>query len=529
MSGQGGGKSRHMDAKPPGSDGPPGSGLPPGKDRPPDRERPGFAIDSPSGRWVLAGAILGSGVALLDATVVTIALPAIRQNLGGGLVVQQWVVDGYVLSLGSLLLLGGVLGDRYGRRRTFLIGLMTFTAASLACGLAPNAASLILARLAQGVGGALLVPGSLALIYATLRAEDHGRAVGVWAGLTGVASAVGPLVGGWLVAAASWRWVFLLNLPFAAVALGVIRRHVPESRDPTSPRRLDLAGAAAISIGLAGVTFACIEVPVRGWSAVTVLAGVAGAAGLTAFPLLETRHPAPLLPLRIFSSRQFTGANLTTFGVYAALSGALFLLALQLQQTLRYSAFAAGLALLPITIVMLLLSPRVGALGQRIGPRAPMTVGPLVAGLGLLLMARVQHGGAYWTHVFPAVTVFGLGMAITVAPLTSTVLASVPEHLVGAASGVNNAVARVAGLLAVAVLPTVAGIPVTTAGPLGPGFARAMLASAALCAAGAVVAFATVRTGARVRPHPPPGARHACLEPCTRVDVASVRSTSSDV
>lgn len=293
--------------------------IPPGPDRPP----PGLPVDSRPGRWVLAGSILGSGVALLDGTVVNIALPAIRHELGGGLVVQQWVVDGYLLFLGSLLLLGGVLGDRYGRRRVFLIGLVTFTLASLACGLAPNAAGLVLARLLQGVGGALLVPGSLALIYASLRSEDHGRAVGMWAGLTGVASAIGPLVGGWLVAAASWRWVFLLNLPFAAVALWVTWRHVPESRDPSAPRRLDLAGAATITLGLAGVTFACIETPARGWSATTILAGVAGVAGLVAFPLVEARHPAPLLPLRIFRSSQFTGANLTTLSVYAALSGAL--------------------------------------------------------------------------------------------------------------------------------------------------------------------------------------------------------------
>lgn len=478
--------------------------------------RAAIPLDSARGRWVIGGTVLGAGIVFLDGTVVNIALPAIDRDLGGGLVVQQWVVDGYLLTLSSLLLLGGVLGDRYGRRRIFAIGLVAFTLASLACGLAPTGGALVAARLVQGVGGALLVPGSLSLIDASVRASDRGRAVGMWAGLAGVSTAVGPFVGGWLVDAASWRWVFLLNLPFAIAALWVTLRHVPESRDPDAPRRLDLAGAVSITVGLAGVTYAFIEAPARGWSPLTIAAAVLGVVGLVAFPLIEVRHPAPLLDLGIFRSAQFTGANLTTLAVYGALGGALFLLALQLQQTLGYSALTAGISTLPITVIMLLLSPRMGAAAQRLGPRLPMTIGPILAGVGLALMARIEPNMSYWGSVFPAVVVFGLGLATTVAPLTSTVLASVSEHQVGAASGVNNAISRMAGLLAVAILPPVAGITGMGAGPLGPGFGRAMLISAGVCVVGGVVAFATVRTGTPVAQNALPGVHHACQDPCTR-------------
>ncbi|MEQ7005297.1 MFS transporter [Actinopolymorpha sp. B17G11] len=472
-------------------------------------------LDSSRGRWVIVGTVLGSGIAFLDSTVVTIALPAISRDLGGGLVVQQWVVDGYLLTLSALLLLGGVLGDRYGRRKVFTLGLVAFTIASLACGLAPTGPVLVAARLVQGVGGALLVPGSLSLIDASIRGEDRGAAVGLWAGLTGVSSAIGPFLGGWLVDAASWRWVFLLSLPFTAAALWVTLRHVPESRDPAAPRRLDVLGAACITLGLGGVTYAFIEVPARGWEPVSVVAAVLGVVGLVAFPLVETWQRDPLLRLDIFRSPQFTGANLTTFAVYAALSGALFLLALQLQQSLGYTALAAGVATLPITVLMLLLSSRMGALAQRVGPRVPMTLGPIVAGAGLALMARIVPGSSYWTHALPAIVVFGLGLAITVAPLTSTVLASVSDERAGAASGVNNAVARTAGLLAVAVLPPVAGVSAGTDSPLGPGFGRAMLISAVLCGVGGLVAFATVRRGQPVHVNPLPGVHHACQAPCT--------------
>ncbi len=474
-----------------------------------------MSLASPTGRWVLTAAILGSGMALLDGTVVTIALPAIGRSLGGGLLVQQWVLDGYLLTLSALLLLGGVLGDRYGRRRVFTLGLVVFTLASLACGLAPTGPVLVVARLAQGVGGALLVPGSLALIDASIRSEDRGRAVGTWAGLTGVAAAVGPFVGGWLVVAASWRWVFLINLPIAVVALALTVRHVPESRAPVTPHRLDVLGTVCIVAGLAGLTYTLIEVPARGWVPATVVAVVLGVAGLIGFPLVERRSPDPLLPLDIFGSRQFSGANLTTLAVYAALGGALFLLALQLQQSLGYSALAAGVANLPLTVLMMLLSPRIGALAQRIGPRLPMTIGPLVAAAGLALMARIVPGTSYWTVVLPSVVVFGLGLSITVAPLTSTVLASVAEARVGTASGVNNAVARTAGLLAVAILPPLAGVSMG-GGPLGPGYVRAMVIAAVVCAAGGVVAWATVRTGTPVDHHPLAGLQQCCGDPATR-------------
>ncbi|MQA03354.1 MAG: DHA2 family efflux MFS transporter permease subunit [Streptosporangiales bacterium] len=476
------------------------------------------AFASPPGRGLIAAAILGSGVAFLDGSVVNVALPTIGRDVGGGFAVLQWVLDGYLLTLSALLLLGGALGDRYGRRRVFLIGLVVFTVASLACGLAPSAFGLILARLAQGVGGALLVPGSLAMIDATIRADDRGRAIGTWAGLTGVASAIGPFLGGWLVDAVSWRLVFFINVPIAVVAVAATLRYVPESRDTTTTGRPDIAGAVTITVGLAGVVFALIQGPAHGWTALPVTAAVVGAVALVAFPWLELRQRAPLLPLALFRSVQFTGANVTTLTVYAALGGALFLLALQLQLSMGYSPVAAGLATLPTTVIMLLLSGRIGGLAQRTGPRLPMTVGPLVAGAGLALLALARPGATYLGGVFPGVTVFGLGLAITVAPLTSAVLAAVDERHVGAASGVNNAISRLAGLLSVAVLPLVAGLDTTSGGPLGDGFATAMFISAALCGVGGRTAAVTVEKVTPVATHTLPAVNQACQHPCTRTD-----------
>ena len=476
---------------------------------------PMVAASSPAGRGLIAATALGSGMAFLDGSVVNVALPAIGRELGGGFSILQWVLDGYLLALAALLLLGGVLGDRYGRRRIFVVGLVLFTAASLGCGLAPTGPMLILARLVQGVGGALLIPGSLALIDSSIRPDDRGRAIGTWAGLSGVASALGPFLGGWLVDSASWRWVFFINVPLAALAVVVTLRCVPESRDTTTVGHLDVAGAISVTAGLGGIVFALIEAPVRGWTLSTVAAGVIGLLALAAFPVIETRAAAPLLPLSLFRSAQFTGANLVTFAVYTGLGGALFLLALQLQQTLGYSALAAGLALLPITVIMLL-SSRVGAMAQRTGPRLPMAIGPLVAGAGLALLVRVVPGASYVSGVLPGVAVFGLGLVITVAPLTSTVLAAVDEEHVGAASGANNAVSRIASLLAVAVLPLAAGLDNTGTGPLGPGFARAMLICAALCGLGGIIAFLTIREGAAVRAHTMPGLNQPCQHPCTR-------------
>lgn len=476
----------------------------------------GAALRSPAGRWIIVATMLGSGVAFLDGSVVNVALPSIGRDIGGAFGLLQWVVDAYLLTLSALLLLGGALGDRYGRRRFFLIGLVVFTLASLGCGLAGGGSALITARLLQGVGGALLVPGSLALINASVRADDRGAAVGTWAGLTGVASALGPFLGGWLIDAVSWRWVFFINVPVAAVAVLVTLRHVPESRNPTVLGPPDFGGALAATVGLAGVVYALIEVPVHGWSPGSALAAVVGAAGLAVFPIIEIRQRAPMLPLSLFRSRQFVGANLTTFAVYGALSAALFLLSLQLQQTLNYSALRTGLATLPITIIMLLLSSRVGALAQRVGPRWFMTIGPLGCAAGLVLMARVGVGSEYLRTVLPAVFVFGLGLAVTVAPLTSAVLAGASREQGGVASGVNNAISRVAGLLAVAVLPSLAGLSGTASGAaLGAGYARAMLISAALCVLGAGLSFATIDRARKVRSVPLPGVQHACQDPCT--------------
>lgn len=474
-------------------------------------------LRSPGGRRVITATVLGSGVAFLDGSVVNVALPAIGRATGGSLATLQWVVDAYLLTLGALLLLGGALGDRYGRRRVYLTGLVVFTSASVACGLAPSGLALIIARLAQGVGGALLVPGSLALINSSIRPDDRGRAVGTWAGMTGMASAVGPFAGGWLVDAASWRWVFLINAPLAAIAWWVTSRHVPESRAPYAEGTLDLPGSATITVGLAGAIYALIEVPSYGWTVVTITSAIIGGIGLVLFPLVERRQPRPLIELGLFRSRQFTGANLTTFTVYSALSGALFLLSLQLQQTLGYSALAAGLATLPITVIMLLLSGRMGAFAQRTGSRLPMTAGPLICAGGLLLLSRTVPGAGYVTTVLPGVVVFGLGLTTTVAPLTSTVLASVSDDHAGVASGVNNAVSRIAGLLAVAVLPVAAGMQTHPgAGGPGGGFPRAMLLSAVLCAIGGLIAFATVERSARVHSVSVPGVNHACQDPCTR-------------
>lgn len=475
------------------------------------------ALGTPAARWLLAVVVLGSGMAFLDGTVVNVALPRIGRELGGGLATQQWVLDGYLLTLSALLLAGGAAGDRYGRKRVFVAGLVLFTVASVACGLAPTGAVLVVARLVQGVGAAALVPGSLALIDAGIAEADRGKAIGLWAGMSGVTSTLGPFLGGWLVDAASWRWVFWINVPLAVVAVLLALRHLPDSRDPLARRgRFDVAGAAAVTVGLAGVVFALIEGPARGWGAVSLVAAAVGAVALVSFPVLERRAGTPLLPPGLFASRQFTGANLTTLSVYAALGAAMFLLSLQLQQSLGYSALAAGAATVPSTVIMLLASPKVGEFAQRTGPRLPMTVGPLVAGAGLALMARAVPGAAYPTVVLPAVVVFGIGLSITVAPLTTTVLAAVSEEHVGVASGINNAVARLAGLLAVAVLPWAAGIHAAPGQPLGPGFSRAMLIAAVLCGVGGAIAAGTIRRATPVRHHPLPGIQHACQHPDTR-------------
>jgi EmrB/QacA subfamily drug resistance transporter len=449
---------------------------------------------SPPGRWVLFAAVLGSGLAALDATAVNVALPAIGEDLGTGVEGLQWTINGYLLTLSALMLLGGSLGDRFGRRRIFVIGTIWFALASTLCGLAPNVGTLTLARALQGVGGALLTPGSLAIIEASFAPEDRAEAIGAWSGLGGVAAAVGPFVGGWLVDAASWRLIFLVNLPLAAVTVAVAVRHVPETSDPDAGQRLDVAGAFLATAGLGALTYGLIEAPVDGGMGALAV-GAVGALALSAFLAIEARRDQPMLPLDIFSSHQFSSANIVTFAVYAALGGAFFLFAVNLQEVLAYPAWQAGAALFPVTILMLVLSPKTGRLAQRIGPRLPMTLGPLMAALGLYAMSTVDAGTSYLTGVLPGVAVFGLGLALTVAPLTATVLASAPVRHAGVASAINNAVARVGSLLAVATLPAVAGLTDAFGDPaaFSDGYRTAMLIAAALAAAGGVIAFLSIR------------------------------------
>ena len=397
------------------------------------------------GRWVIAATVLGSGIAQLDSTVVGIALPAIGRQFGAGVTTLQWVVTAYTLTLAGLLLLGGALGDRLGRRRMFVTGTIWFAVASLAAGLAPTGPALIAARALQGVGAALLTPGSLAIIEASFAPDDRSPAIGAWSGLGGVAAAVGPFVGGWLISAVSWRLVFYINLPVAVAVVWISLRHVPESKDPSEGGRLDVAGAILVTLGLVGVIYGLIEGPTLGWGSVTTLAALLGGVVLlTAFVLVERRVAQPLMPLELFRSTQFSAANAVTFAVYGGLGGALFLLPVALQEVKGYSPLEAGASLLPVTLLMLLLSARSGALAARIGPRLQMSVGPLVVGAGLALLSRATGTGSYLTDVLPAVIVFGLGLACTVAPLTSTVLAAAPAENTGVASAINNDVARTA-------------------------------------------------------------------------------------
>lgn len=452
---------------------------------------------SAQGRRVLLATVLGSGLAQLDGTVVNVALPRIGTNLHAGLTSLQWTLNAYTLALSGLLLLGGSLGDRLGRRRIFVFGVLWFTIASVLCGAAPTASLLISTRALQGVGAALLTPGSLAILQSVFRREDRATAVGAWSGLGGVATAIGPVLGGVLVGVAPWGWrlVFLINIPLAAVVVFTAQRYIPETRDAEAKGRLDVLGAVLASLGLAGLVLGLTEGPARGWPAYAVLATATGVLLLLAFVFFERRHPDPLLPLSLFSVRQFTAANLVTFAVYAALSGGLFLLPVELQLVSGFSPVQAGSALLPLTLVMLLLSARGGALAQRIGPRWPMTVGPIVAGLGIAMFVRLGADSTYFGGVLPAVIVFALGLSATVAPLTSSVLAAAPDHLTGVASAVNNDVARVAGLLAVAVLPALSGItPAAYADPilLSAGFHRAVLIAGGLCALGGVLAYFTI-------------------------------------
>ncbi|MFD5316156.1 MFS transporter [Streptomyces sp. NPDC127098] len=441
---------------------------------------------SPAGRRVLACAVLGSGMAMLDGTIVTVALPRIGADLGVPLSDLQWTLNAYMLTLAGLILLGGGLGDRYGRRRVFVWGVVWFTVASLLCGVAPGGPALIGARALQGVGGALLTPGSLALIQSSFRTEERAKAVGLWSGLGGVATALGPFLGGWLVDGPGWRWIFFINVPLAAAIL-LLSRGVPESRDWRATGRFDVLGAALAALGLGGVTYALIG---RFWPA--AVGGLLVAAG---FVWWERRTPRPMLPLGVFRSRLFTSTNLVTLCLYAALGGVFFLLPTQLQNGLGYDALGAGLATLPMTLLLTALSGPAGALAQRIGPRLPMALGALLGACGLLLLHRVRPGGSYLGDVLPGVVVLGLGLSLFVAPLTATVLASVTVRRAGVASGVNNAAARVAQLVAVAALPLVIGLSADqyrSSAAVDAAFGRAVWICAGLMAAGGLLTLATV-------------------------------------
>jgi EmrB/QacA subfamily drug resistance transporter len=406
--------------------------------------------------WILTATILASSMAFIDGTVVNVALGALQREFGATLVGVQWVVEAYALFLASLVLVGGSLGDHYGRRRVFAIGIAIFAVASVACGLARDINELILARAIQGIGAALLVPGSLAIISASFPENERGRAIGTWSGMSAITGAAGPVIGGWLIEHASWRWAFFLNLPLAAVTLAITFRHVPESRGEMRDKRLDWPGALLVTIGLGLIVFALLESLSHGWRGGRVVGGlVAGVAALVLFVIVESRSAAPVLPLELFNIRNFTGANLLTLFIYSALGGAMFFLPLNLIQVQGYSATAAGAALLPFILLFSFLSRWAGGLVERWGPKKPLFVGPLIVGIAFVLLALPGQGGCYWTTFFPGIVLLGLGMATSVAPLTTVVMTSSSADRAGVASGVNNAVARVAALLAIAIFGVV--------------------------------------------------------------------------
>ncbi|MFD7697073.1 MFS transporter [Streptomyces sp. NPDC059805] len=458
-------------------------------------------IASARGRWILLVTVMGSSVVLLGSTVTNVALPRIGEDFGAGLAVLQWTVNAYMLALAGLILLGGALGDRLGRRRVFVWGVLVFAAASLLCGLAPDPHTLIAARALQGVGGALLTPGSLALIEASFHPDDRPRAIGLWSGLGGVGAALGPFVGGWLVDGPGWRWTFLLTIPPALLCVPIALRHVPESvgtpraASPKAPRfrqhGFDVTGAVCGVLALTLVTYALTQARTGGLLAVG--AAAAGVLAGWAFVRAERRGDNPMVPLSIFSSRQFTAVNVITLCVYAGTGGFFFLTALELQIVAGYSALAAGAAMLPTTVLMLLFSSRAALLAKRLGPRLPLAVGPSVCGAGMLLMLRAGPDASYVRDILPALLVTGCGMVLMVAPLSVTLLSSVDAAHAGLASGVNNAAARAAGLVAVAGLPLLVGMgpdAYRSATAFDASFSRAMPLCAGLLICGALVALA---------------------------------------
>lgn len=463
-------------------------------------------------RGTMLAAILASGMVFLDGTVVNVALPHLGADLGATVAGLQWTINGYLLMLAAFVLLGGALGDRFGRRRILLLGVVWFAVASVLCGFAQGTGWLIAARFLQGAGGALLTPGSLSVLQASFHPDDRGRAIGVWSGLSGVSTALGPLVGGWLIDALSWRWIFFINLPLAVPVVLAALRWVPESRDEDvsrtggrQHRRFDVAGALLGALGLTGVTYALIDAPARGVDSLPVLvAALVGLAAVVVFVRVERRRgESAMLPPRIFRNRLFSVLNIFTVVVYAALGGFTFFLAVYLQNVVGYSALLTGLATVPMTVLLLIGSPRAGALATRIGPRLPLTVGPVIAAVGLLLLRRVGPGASYWLDVLPGVAIFGAGLTLVVAPLTASVLAAVADRFAGVASGFNNAASRAGGLLAIAALPLLVGLSGTgyeRAAELTSAFRGAMAWCAGLLLAGALMAGLLIRRPPREAP-----------------------------
>ncbi|GGM31271.1 DHA2 family efflux MFS transporter permease subunit [Micromonospora yangpuensis] len=479
---------------------------------------PALRMGTSAGRGALLAAILASGMVFLDSTVVNVALPRLGADLGATVAGLQWTVNGYLLMLAAFVLLGGALGDRFGRRRVFLLGVLWFAVASMLCGLAQGTEWLIAARFLQGAGGALLTPGSLSVLQASFHPDDRARAIGTWSGLSGVSTALGPFVGGWLIDTLSWRWIFFINVPLAVPVFLAAMRWIPESRDENvsraggrgpGHRRFDVTGAVLGALGLGGVTYALIDAPVRGLASWSVVAAVlVGLLAAVTFVLVERhRGDSAMLPTRLFRSRLFSVLNVFTVVVYAALGGFTFFLSVYLQNVVGWSALLTGLATIPMTVLLLLGSSRAGALSARIGPRLPLSVGPVVAAAGLLLLRRVEPGASYWTDVLPGVILFGAGLTLVVAPLTASVLAAVADRFAGVASGFNNAASRAGSLLAVAALPLLVGLSGTgyeQSAALTSAYRGALLWCAGLLLAGAALAAFLVH---RPPPAPAPAAK----------------------